>query len=161
MRKRNMVNPATSFARAGRALLAGLAAVAVAYPAHADDRHDRGGRDEHAGHAEHAEPARANHFDDHHRQVVNDYYVKEYHGRRCPPGFVHAGKECSPPHHARQWERGKPLPRNVVYHTVPKELVVQLGAPPPGHKYVRVASDILLIAVGTGLVVDSINDLGR
>jgi len=49
----------------------------------------------------------------------------------------------------------------VIYHTVPPELVTQLGAPPPGHKYVRVASDILLIAVGTGLVVDAINDLGR
>jgi len=38
---------------------------------------------------------------------------------------------------------------------------VQLGAPPAGYKYVRVATDILLIAVGTSLVVDAIQDLGR
>jgi Ni/Co efflux regulator RcnB len=36
-----------------------------------------------------------------------------------------------------------------------------LGTPPAGHKFVRVASDILLIAVGTSLVVDAIEDLGR
>jgi hypothetical protein len=29
------------------------------------------------------------------------------------------------------------------------------------YRYVRVASDILLIAVGTGMVVDAIEDLGR
>jgi len=39
-------------------------------------------------------------------------------------------------------------------------LVVQLGIPPAGHRYVRVAADILLIAVGTGLVIDAIEDLG-
>jgi Ni/Co efflux regulator RcnB len=33
--------------------------------------------------------------------------------------------------------------------------------PPEGHKFVRVASDILLIAIGTSLVVDAIEDLGR
>jgi Ni/Co efflux regulator RcnB len=38
---------------------------------------------------------------------------------------------------------------------------VQLGAPPAGHRYVRVATDILLIAVGTGMVVDAIEDLDR
>jgi len=38
---------------------------------------------------------------------------------------------------------------------------VQFGPPPSGHRYVRVAGDILLIALGTGLVVDAIQDLGR
>jgi Ni/Co efflux regulator RcnB len=33
--------------------------------------------------------------------------------------------------------------------------------PPSGYRYVRVASDILLIAAGTGMVVDAIQDLGR
>jgi len=35
------------------------------------------------------------------------------------------------------------------------------GAPPAGHRYVRVAADILLIAVGTAMVVDAIEDLGK
>jgi hypothetical protein len=32
---------------------------------------------------------------------------------------------------------------------------------PAGHRYVRVAGDILLIAVGTSIVADAIQDLGR
>jgi Ni/Co efflux regulator RcnB len=39
--------------------------------------------------------------------------------------------------------------------------VVRIGPPPSGYKYVRVASDILMIAVGTNMVVDAIQDLGR
>jgi hypothetical protein len=39
-------------------------------------------------------------------------------------------------------------------------LVVQIGAPPSGYRYVRAANDILLIAIGTGMVVDAIQDLG-
>jgi len=33
--------------------------------------------------------------------------------------------------------------------------------PPAGYRYVRVAADILLIAVGTRMVADAITDLGR
>ena len=33
--------------------------------------------------------------------------------------------------------------------------------PLPGYRYVRVASDILMIAAGTGMVADAIEDLGR
>ena len=40
-------------------------------------------------------------------------------------------------------------------------LVMQLGRPPSGYRYVRVAGDILMIAIGTSLVVDAIQDLGR
>jgi len=38
---------------------------------------------------------------------------------------------------------------------------LQIGSPPSGYRYVRVASDILLMAVGTRMVVDAIQDLGR
>ncbi len=57
--------------------------------------------------------------------------------------------------------RSRPLPRNVIYYEVPAPLVVQIGQPPAGHRYVRVATDILLIAVGTGMILDAIEDLGR
>jgi len=40
-------------------------------------------------------------------------------------------------------------------------VLVQLGPPPSGHKFVRVAGDILLIAIGSGMVIDAIQDLGR
>ncbi|GHU28873.1 hypothetical protein AGMMS50256_12270 [Betaproteobacteria bacterium] len=60
---------------------------------------------------------------------------------------------------SRAWSRGRPLPRSVVYYDLPPALVVELGPPPHGHRYVRVAGDILMIAVGTGLVVDALQDI--
>lgn len=101
------------------------------------------------------------HFVEHQHVVVRDYYEKEYRGGHCPPGLAKKNNGCMPPGQAKKWNKGRPLPRDVVYYDVPPQLVVQLGAPPSGHKYVRVASDILLIAVGTSMVVDAITDLGR
>lgn len=49
----------------------------------------------------------------------------------------------------------------MVYYEVPPAMVVQLGKPPAGYRYIRVAGDILMMAVGTALVVDAIQDLGR
>ena len=66
-----------------------------------------------------------------------------------------------PPGQAKKWRVGSPLPRNVVIYEVPPALIVKIGAPPAGYKYVRVAADILLIAAGTRMVVDAITDLGR
>ena len=146
--------------RAGVAAVGVLATVLFVNAAQAEDRHERD-RHENEQHAERHDQPRVQHFDDHRRTAVREYYVKEYHGRRCPPGFAHHGNECGPTHYERKWQMGHPLPRTVIYHTVPPQLVTELGPPPPGHKYVRVASDILLIAVSTGLVVDAINDLGR
>jgi hypothetical protein len=55
----------------------------------------------------------------------------------------------------------RPLPGDVVYYEVPQPLLVQIGPPPSGYRYMRVASDILMLAIGTGMVVDAIQDLGR
>lgn len=55
----------------------------------------------------------------------------------------------------------RPLPRDVIFYDVPQGLVVQIGSPPAGYRYARVANDILLIAVGSGMVIDAIQDLGR
>jgi len=68
---------------------------------------------------------------------------------------------CMPPGQARKWTIGRPLPREVIFYEVPPTLLVQFGQPPSGYRYVRVASDILLIALGTGMVIDAIQDLGR
>ena len=40
-------------------------------------------------------------------------------------------------------------------------MLLNLEPPPTGYRYVRVASDILLIAIGTNLVIDAIEDLVR
>jgi hypothetical protein len=62
---------------------------------------------------------------------------------------------------AKKWHVGRPLTPDVIYYEIPPALVVKLGTRPSGHRFVRVAADILLIAVGTGMVVDAIEDLGR
>lgn len=56
---------------------------------------------------------------------------------------------------------GRPLPGDVVYYDLPPQVIIGLGTPPAGQKYVRVASDILLITIGTGMVLDAIQDLNR
>ncbi|WP_309565108.1 RcnB family protein [Methylobacillus flagellatus] len=40
-------------------------------------------------------------------------------------------------------------------------IIARLDPPPRGYKYVRVAADILMIAIGTGMVIDAIEDLGN
>jgi Ni/Co efflux regulator RcnB len=102
------------------------------------------------------------HISDHHRVVVREYYyVEERRWRKCPPGLAKKRNGCMPPGHAKKWKMGRPLPQHVVYYELPPALVVKLGEPPPGHRYVRVAGDILLIAVGTSMVVGAIENLGR
>ena len=98
-------------------------------------------------------------FGDRHRIVVHDYYARQFHSGHCPPGLAKKHNGCRPPGHAKKWRVGRPLPRDVIYYDLPPAVIVQLGAPLPRHRYVRVATDILLIAVGTGMVVDAIEDL--
>lgn len=101
------------------------------------------------------------HFEDRHRAMVREYYAEQFRGGRCPPGLAKKRNGCMPPGQARKWQLGRPLPRDVIFYDVPQPLVVQIGLPPSGYRYVRVAGDILMIAIGTGIVVDAIQDLGR
>lgn len=160
-------------------LVAGIVAVG---PAMADKPSwaERGGgkekrmdRDEHRGERRHdSEQARQRdddrhdsqsrrHFESQHQVLVRDYYGEQFRGGRCPPGLAKKHNGCLPPGQARKYQVGRPLPREVIFYSVPQPLVVQIGLPPSGHRYVRVAGDILLIAIGTGMVVDAIQDLGR
>jgi Ni/Co efflux regulator RcnB len=93
------------------------------------------------------------------RVVVQNYYGKQFKSGHCPPGLAKKNNGCLPPGQAKKYAIGQPLPRDVVFYPVPASVVVQLGAPPAGHKYVRVATDILLIAIGSSMVVDAIQDL--
>jgi len=119
---------------------------------------------EHRGDArsrERIRPGKGVHFDERNRVVIRDYYHEHYRSGRCPPGLRWKHNGCMPPGQIKRWKLGRVLPRDVIFYDVPPALVVQLGHPPAGYRYVRVASDILLIAIGTGLVIDAINDLGR
>ena len=169
-------------ARAGLALALLLSGVLMAGPAAADkpgkggkkdhdDRHSEQ-RDKHGndgGSSAHNDNdgnrgkngGDEHRFDDHHRTLVREYYVRETQSGHCPPGLAKKQNGCMPPGQAKKWNIGHALPRDVVYYPVPQSLVVQIGQPPSGYRYVRVASDILMLAIGTGMVVDAIQDLGR
>ena len=134
---------------------------------HSDRRDDGGKHSDRRGHDgnsqgngdRHAAPQRG-HFEDRHRTVVREYYTTQYQEHRhCPPGLKKKNHGCMPPGQAKKWQVGRPLPREVIYYEVPRPLVVQIGPPPQGYRYVRVAGDILMIAIGTGMVVDAIQDL--
>ena len=104
---------------------------------------------------------RGEYFGDQHRVIVQNYYHEQFRTGRCPPGLAKKDNGCIPPGQAKKWAIGRPLPRDVIFYDVPQELVVQIGIPPAGYRYARVANDILLVAVGTGMVIDAIQDLGR
>ncbi len=98
-------------------------------------------------------------FNEQQRHVIDNYYREEFQSGHCPPGLAKKKNGCMPPGQAKKWKKGAPLPHDVIYYDLPAEVVVQLGIPPEGYRYVRVASDILLMAVGTGMIVDAIQDL--
>jgi Ni/Co efflux regulator RcnB len=100
-------------------------------------------------------------FQDNQRVAVREYYEPRFRAGNCPPGLAKKNNGCMPPGQAKKWRKGYRLPSDVVYYPVPNDISIRLGVPPSGHKYVRVAADILLIAVGTGMVIDAIEDLSR
>lgn len=124
-------------------------------PSHDRDRDDRSfhQRNEH-------NYRERRYFDDRHRAIIHDYYAEQFRTGRCPPGLAKKHNGCVPPGQTKQWRLGYPLPRSVVYYDLPPAIVMRLGLPQPGYRYERVGTDILLIAIGTGLVVDAILDLG-
>ena len=98
-------------------------------------------------------------FADPQRDAARSYYASKYSAKRCPPGLAKKNNGCMPPGQAKKWAVGQALPSDLVYYPVPQAVVVQLGVAPVGHRYVRVANDILLITIGTRMVVDAIEDL--
>lgn len=94
------------------------------------------------------------------RETIRAYYGNEFKSGRCPPGLAKKNNGCMPPGQAKKWATGRRLPADLVYHGLPTGLSARLDIP-TGAKYVRVGADILLIALGTGLVLDAIEDLSR
>lgn len=120
-----------------------------------NDSDDRGHQERH-----HDDDRRDHHrFSERQRGEIHDYYREEFKHGRCPPGLRKQHNGCVPPGLARKWRIGQPLPREVVYYDLPPAMIVRLGPPPAGARYVRIANDILLIAVGTGMVLDALTDL--
>jgi Ni/Co efflux regulator RcnB len=128
---------------------------------HKHDKHDKHDKAAKKNGKPGSQPQVGGYFGDAQRQAARNYYGTQARSGHCPPGLAKKNNGCLPPGQAKKWGLGKPLPVDVVHYPVPSSVVVKLGPPPIGHKYVRVAADILLIAVGTGIVIDAIEDLAR
>ena len=165
-----------------RLLIPALLALAASLPVHADPGgkhgHGRGndqGYDDDRGRGrsgDHGPRGRdrdddrrgydgGRYFDDSFRVTISGYYGNEMRGGNCPPGLAKKGNGCQPPGQAKKWQRGAALPRDLMRYPLPPDLLRRLPPPPRGHEYVRVAGDVLMIAVGTSMVVDAIEDLIR
>ncbi len=116
------------------------------------------GRQESAGDTHHGG---ASGFNADARRIILDYYGGGSRGGNCPPGLAKKNNGCQPPGQAKKWSKGRPLPGDLRYNNLPVELLRRLPPPPANHRYVEIAGDILLIAAGTSVVVDAIEDLLR
>jgi Ni/Co efflux regulator RcnB len=110
-----------------------------------DDRADPRTRLDEVGKGTHLSRKRLGpgaYFDDKDRAAVRKYY------------------EANPsPGGAAGWQIGEPVPRDAVA-VVPPELRARLPRLPPGHRYVRVGGELVLVASGSGMVVDGISRTG-
>ena len=79
-------------------------------------------------------------FGDRHRAAVRKYYGEH-------PG---AGP-------AVNWRIGEPVPRGAALGTVPRGLLGSLPPVPPGHRYVELGGEVVLMASGSKMVVDGIS----
>jgi Ni/Co efflux regulator RcnB len=124
-------------------------------PSTDDSAHGKGN-----GKSKGGKPQTGLYFSDHSRDAVHKYYASAGHdGKACPPGLAKKNNGCMPPGQAKKWQVGHPLPTTVVTYAVPHQVLISLPPVPVGHKYVQVAGDVLLIAVGSMMVVDGINGL--
>lgn len=94
------------------------------------------------------------------RNAIYGYYRTEFAGGSCPPGLAKKNNGCLPPGQAKKlWAIGQPLPAGLAYYPLPAALLGQLTPAPAGYQYARVGGDILMLAVGTGMVVAALADL--
>lgn len=92
--------------------------------------------------------------------LIREYFGSALKSGRCPPGLAKKNNGCQPPGQAKKWAKGQRLPGDVVFFDLPSDLRSRLDVP-IGAKLVRVGLDVLLIAAGTGMVLDAIEDLAR
>lgn len=101
------------------------------------------------------------HFNSDMRRIIGDYYGTQARAGKCPPGLAKKNNGCLPPGQAKKWAKGRPLSGDLRYYDLPYDLLRRLPPPPPRHRYVQIAGDVLMIAVGTSMVVDAVEDILR
>lgn len=94
------------------------------------------------------------------RNEVYSYYRHQYAAGHCPPGLAKKNNGCMPPGQAKKvWAMNQPLPGGVAYDVLPRDLLGRLSPAPSGYQYVRVANDVLMMAIGTRMIVGALADL--
>lgn len=92
-------------------------------------------------------------FEDHDRVVIREYITREY--ASCPPGLAKKHNGCLPPGIAKKrYVIGQPL--YVEWQEIPHDLLINVGAPPVGYRYVMVDKDVLLISEASKKVIDAV-----
>lgn len=89
------------------------------------------------------------------RDYIRDYIRTDYR-RHCPPGLAKKNNGCQPPGQAKKYRVGYPLPDDVIYVPVPRDLLVHLSPVPAGYQYVKVDKDVLLISEASKKVIDAV-----
>jgi Ni/Co efflux regulator RcnB len=69
-------------------------------------------------------------------------------------GNGNGGGVFIPPGQAKKWARGQYLPKTLVWTPAPAAIIAKLKPVPPGHRYVVVDGEVLLVALATGLILD-------
>jgi hypothetical protein len=99
-------------------------------------------------------------INDRDRNSVYSYYRTQYAAGHCPPGLAKKNNGCLPPGQAKKlWAIGQPLGAGIAYYPLPGALLAQLSPVPDGYQYVRVANDILMMAIGTRMIAGAVADL--
>lgn len=130
---------------------------------HQQQRHDRGPA--HRGQAQRQQPAHVqrNHRGPAHRGPAHRGPAHRAPAHRAPVRYVQPRPVYrpvtvvrhvpAPAHHYTRWQRGQHLPSQyrgsqyVVDHRHHR-----FAAPPPGHRYVRINGDAVLVGVATGVI---------
>ncbi len=130
-------------------LLALVASLALASPAAAKGGDDDWGKGRGHGHGN-----KHRHKDDH-----------DWDGPRRSPSVIIVQPPSQQDHGWRKgrraWVVGQTLPGSIVYVPVAPSVLVSLPPSPPGHHYVQVADDILLLALGSRMVVGALDNFSR
>lgn len=80
-------------------------------------------------------------------RIIRDYFrLKPYAPQALPPGI------------AKNLARGKPLPPGIAKKALPVDLVYRLPHR-DGYELVIVGSDIVRVAVATGIIIDVLKDV--
>ena len=140
------------------------ASVAFAQPdnkGHGRGNPQGGGPSNAASHPGGGGPQASISISDRDRNEVYAYYRGQYAAGNCPPGLAKKNNGCMPPGQAKKaWTMNQPLPAGVLYEVLPRDLLGRLSPAPSGYQYVRVANDVLMMAVGTRMIVGALADLG-